>query len=86
MILGGKKETIVFKTIALENDSCHYVRFQKWKNALWYENDHCGMKTIAFKKRQIKPMPSPMNAISKLPPCKDGYSRSTTRGSLKTFV
>lgn len=67
MILGGKKETIVFKTIALENDSCHYVRFQKWKNALWYENDHCGMKTIAFKKRQIKPMPSPMNAISKLP-------------------
>ena len=49
MILGGKKETIVFKTIALENDSCHYVRFQKWKNALWYENDHCGMKTIAFK-------------------------------------
>ena len=49
MILGGKKETIVFKTIALENDSFHYVRFQKWKNALWYENDHCGMKTIALK-------------------------------------
>lgn len=58
MILGGKKETIVFKTIALENDSCHYVRFQKWKNALWYENDYCGMKTIAFKNDKLNLCPA----------------------------